>query len=537
MCDVSGLAAARGLRAAARGRPGLASPAPPPRSCTTASASASARTSCRSARWVEIITAAHEVGLRSTVTVMFGHIETPAELAEHMRVVRDAAGAHRRLHRVRAAVVHPVPDAARPHARHRRDLARGEPQAHGGLPARAGQDDPEPAGELGEDGARRRHRGAALGRQRPRRDADGGVDLAAWRAPTTASSSIPTTWSPPPTAPAARPPSARRCTASAAATTSPPPRDGCLILGPLAAPRRRPTRRRCGCRPTAPCEVEVRPRAATPRERADVRGRGPPLRARARRPGCRADARRRTRSRSTASVVWPEPDSPFPPSVLRTHTPARAGADRLRLLPRRRAARAAATRCARTRIRRGREVDALRALALRMRAQPPEEWPHALLLLGDQVYADEVHPARRATRPRAATRSIADFDDYMQLYRAAWGEPVIRWLLSTVPSAMIFDDHDVHDDWNTSIEWVEEMRAEGLVARADRRRPSRATSSTSTSGNLSPRRARGVRALPARAHERRPDRGAAARVRHAAPTRRSRARAGASAATSGRRAW
>jgi FO synthase len=40
------------------------------------------------ARWVEIIEAAHRVGLRSTVTVMFGHVETPAELAEHMRVVR-----------------------------------------------------------------------------------------------------------------------------------------------------------------------------------------------------------------------------------------------------------------------------------------------------------------------------------------------------------------------------------------------------------------------------------------------------------------
>ncbi len=40
------------------------------------------------ARWVEIIEAAHRSGLRSTVTVMFGHIETPAELAEHMRVVR-----------------------------------------------------------------------------------------------------------------------------------------------------------------------------------------------------------------------------------------------------------------------------------------------------------------------------------------------------------------------------------------------------------------------------------------------------------------
>ena len=35
---------------------------------------------------------------------------------------------------------------------------------------------------------------------------------------------------------------------------------------------------------------------------------------------------------------------------------------------------------------------------------------------------------------------------------------MIRWLLSTVPSAMIFDDHDVHDDWNTSIDWVTEMR-------------------------------------------------------------------------------
>jgi FO synthase len=40
------------------------------------------------ARWVEIVGAAHLAGLRSTVTVMFGHIEEPHELAEHMRVVR-----------------------------------------------------------------------------------------------------------------------------------------------------------------------------------------------------------------------------------------------------------------------------------------------------------------------------------------------------------------------------------------------------------------------------------------------------------------
>jgi FO synthase len=41
------------------------------------------------ARWIEIIEASHAEGLRSTVTVMFGHIEEPWELAEHMRVVRE----------------------------------------------------------------------------------------------------------------------------------------------------------------------------------------------------------------------------------------------------------------------------------------------------------------------------------------------------------------------------------------------------------------------------------------------------------------
>jgi FO synthase len=41
------------------------------------------------ARWVEIIEACHRSGLRSTSTVMFGHIEEPSELARHMGVVRE----------------------------------------------------------------------------------------------------------------------------------------------------------------------------------------------------------------------------------------------------------------------------------------------------------------------------------------------------------------------------------------------------------------------------------------------------------------
>jgi hypothetical protein len=116
---------------------------------------------------------------------------------------------------------------------------------------------------------------------------------------------------------------------------------------------------------------------------------------------------------------------------------------------------------------RGREHDALRALAMRMRAQDEEDWPHLLLLLGDQVYADEVAAGDRrvhrvAPRPeRAARPSGRRLREYCRLYRDSWTEPAVRWLLSTLPTAMIFDDHDVHDDWNTSKDWVEDIRAHG----------------------------------------------------------------------------
>ncbi|MEA2352682.1 MAG: synthase, partial [Thermoleophilaceae bacterium] len=40
-------------------------------------------------RWVEIVEAAHRSGVRSSSTVMFGHVEEPWELAEHMRVIRS----------------------------------------------------------------------------------------------------------------------------------------------------------------------------------------------------------------------------------------------------------------------------------------------------------------------------------------------------------------------------------------------------------------------------------------------------------------
>jgi hypothetical protein len=116
---------------------------------------------------------------------------------------------------------------------------------------------------------------------------------------------------------------------------------------------------------------------------------------------------------------------------------------------------------------RGRELDALRTLALRMRDQDPELWPHLLLLLGDQVYADEMSPLTRAyverrrdRRSEAPEDCVLGFEEYTRLYREAWSEEVIRWLLSTVSTGMIFDDHDFHDDWNISAAWVEEMERE-----------------------------------------------------------------------------
>ncbi|MFJ9905140.1 alkaline phosphatase D family protein [Streptomyces sp. NPDC101152] len=154
--------------------------------------------------------------------------------------------------------------------------------------------------------------------------------------------------------------------------------------------------------------------------------------------------------------VWPEPDSPFPPSVI--SFPADGDAVRVSFGSCRWAAPPAD----------GHDPvgpDALDALASRVAADPEGERPDVLLLLGDQVYADEVSDATR--RWLAARRDlseppgseVADYEEYTRLYHESWLDPEVRWLLSTVPSCMIFDDHDVIDDWNTSAAWLEDMRA------------------------------------------------------------------------------
>jgi hypothetical protein len=161
--------------------------------------------------------------------------------------------------------------------------------------------------------------------------------------------------------------------------------------------------------------------------------------------------------------VWPEPDDPRPAPRLRTH----GDRERFDLV------------FGSCRVDRPHEqpwtltceqddegvgVDALHALSTALQ-RGERELPDLLLMLGDQVYADEgLSPRVREKQverrgPDSEPRSeVADFEEYTWLYRDSWSDPEVRWLLATVPSAMIFDDHDVRDDWNTSAAWREQMQ-------------------------------------------------------------------------------
>jgi hypothetical protein len=160
--------------------------------------------------------------------------------------------------------------------------------------------------------------------------------------------------------------------------------------------------------------------------------------------------------------VWPEAGSAFPPSVIRTFRHDESF--RLSFGSCRRSAPMDAEHL--------KEVgaDALVALANRMMAGDHERWPDALYLAGDQVYADIPSPQQRARLlsqhgvddeddldpddpMTEVAAEIQNFEEYTWLYHDSWMEPTVRWLLSTVPTAMILDDHDLRDDWNTSQEW------------------------------------------------------------------------------------
>ncbi len=150
--------------------------------------------------------------------------------------------------------------------------------------------------------------------------------------------------------------------------------------------------------------------------------------------------------------VWPLPDSPYGPSLIRT--PRADGSFRLAFGSCRRSA---------PFDKQGFKdfgPDALVALAERMGGDDAER-PDALLLLGDQVYADDpsdavlakLRAAHGGRQDSEVADEIGNFEEYTWLYDDAWLTPAVRWLFSTVPVCMLLDDHDLRDDWNTSLTW------------------------------------------------------------------------------------
>jgi hypothetical protein len=110
-------------------------------------------------------------------------------------------------------------------------------------------------------------------------------------------------------------------------------------------------------------------------------------------------------------------------------------------------------------------VDSLRAFALHLAGDPQAARPDLALFLGDQVYADSTSgqmrdfiASRRSLREPPG-KELKDYEEYAHLYRLAWSDPANRWLLSTLPTAMLFDDHDLRDDWNASLSWKRKMEA------------------------------------------------------------------------------
>jgi hypothetical protein len=159
---------------------------------------------------------------------------------------------------------------------------------------------------------------------------------------------------------------------------------------------------------------------------------------------------------------WPEADSPLPPPSLRTlggSGPVDVAFGSCRV--------AVPHEQPYTKSKdadeRGHEVDALWVLAQELTRGDCER-PDFLFLLGDQVYVDEGSPetrkkieARRGTKTEPG-REVTDFEEYTWLYQESWREPLIRWLFSVVSTSMLWDDHDMSDDWNISRSWVDEMR-------------------------------------------------------------------------------
>lgn len=159
---------------------------------------------------------------------------------------------------------------------------------------------------------------------------------------------------------------------------------------------------------------------------------------------------------------WPLPDHDLPPSAIRTFNPGKAvdvcfGSCRVAVPHEEPYTKS------KDEHEDGHELDALYVLAKQMIRDDRDNWPELLFLLGDQIYVDEGSPeVRERIRAKRDTsqppgEEVIDFEEYTWLYHESWQDPLIRWLFSTVSTSMVWDDHDMSDDWNISRSWHDEM--------------------------------------------------------------------------------
>jgi PhoD-like phosphatase len=159
--------------------------------------------------------------------------------------------------------------------------------------------------------------------------------------------------------------------------------------------------------------------------------------------------------------------------------------------------------------------DAALGMATRLKNISEEaDWPSFLFLGGDQIYADEVsdteilavdrvtnslfgQPKRKKPRieevraiqltTEVGTNHLLSLPDFLAYYCLAWssqsyghfsgkqaddkilaGITALETVFAHVPTYMIFDDHDVTDDWNLNAKWkkIADTTAREFIARA-----------------------------------------------------------------------
>ncbi len=126
--------------------------------------------------------------------------------------------------------------------------------------------------------------------------------------------------------------------------------------------------------------------------------------------------------------------------------------------------------------------DAIDAIAKKLEVSSPERMPGGTAVPGKGQRQKWIAKMARFTSD-AAKSHIVTFAEYVASYGLAWNERnwpaivpkevatyrsglrAVRRLLANTPTYMIFDDHDVTDDWNLSVNWRDEVQHSNVGSR------------------------------------------------------------------------